>query len=289
VASARGLGLHDHVCWSYDDSAVFRRRAREFLAEGLALGQRVTFVADESSEQLAAVLSRSASLAQALRTGAARVVSAGDVYPPDVVINPEAQVKLYATATEEALADGFTGLRVAADVTGLVRKPTQREAFARYEHLIDAYMTTRPFAALCGYHRADLGDHTVAELACLHPATNSRGVPFRLYASGDGEYSAELDGELDLIGAELFPLALRRTRPGSRHGRVVLDAARVRFVDHRSLIALDDHARERGTTAVLRTSLSTPDRVIAALSLTSVRAEPTGVSSAAAGPARPCR
>ncbi|HTI20689.1 MAG TPA: MEDS domain-containing protein [Kutzneria sp.] len=275
MASARGLGLHDHVCWSYDDSGGFRRRAREFLAEGLALGQRVVFIADDSADQLAAVLRRSVKLGQALRTGAARVVSAADVHPPDVVIEPEAQVEAYASATEEALADGFTGLRVAADVTGLVRKPAQREAFARYEHLIDEYMTTRPFAALCGYHRPELGDHTVAELACLHPATNSRGIPFRLYASSDGEYSAELDGELDLLGIELFPLALRRTAPGMRQGRVLLDAAKVRFVDHRSLIALDDHARERGTTAVLRTGLSTPDRVITALHLTSVRAEPT--------------
>ncbi|MFC0542929.1 MEDS domain-containing protein [Kutzneria chonburiensis] len=276
AASARGLGLHDHVCWSYDDGDGFRRRAREFLAEGLALGQRVEYIADDSADRLAADLRKNADLGQALRAGAARVVAARDLYPPDAVIEPAEQVAAYAAATEKALSDGYTGLRVAIDVTGLARKPRQREAFARYEHLIDQYMTTRPFAALCGYHRPELGEHTVAELACLHPTTNSRTAPFRLYASTDGEYSAELAGELDLMGAELFPLALRRTRPSARRGRVLLDAARVSFVDHRSLIALDDHAREHGTTVVLRTGLSTPARVIAALQLRSVRAEAAG-------------
>jgi anti-anti-sigma regulatory factor len=274
VHSARGLGLHDHVCWSYDDGAEFRRRAREFLAEGLTLGQSACYIGDGSSDALAADLRGAAGMARALRQGTARVVSMRDICRLDGVIEPEAQVAAFARATEEALSHGFSGLRIAADVTTVVRRPAQREAFARFEHLIDRYMTARPLAALCGYDRAELGDAAVAELACLHPNTNRRTPLFRLYASTDLECAAELAGELDIVSAELFPLALRHADPAAAGPRVLLDASRVSFIDHRSLVALDDHARERGATVALRADLFTPARVIELLGLACVQVEP---------------
>jgi hypothetical protein len=272
VEHARGLGLHDHVCWSYADEAEFRRHAREFLAEGLALGQRVCYIADATSAALVEDLCRADGMDRALRRGAALVIPVQDVYDADAVVEPEDQVATYALATEQALAEGFAGLRVAADVTALVRKPDQVDAFARYEHLIDHYMAVRPFAALCGYDRGELGAPTVAELACMHPTANRGATPFRLYGSADAGYSAELAGELDLLSAELFPTALRRAHPAPREGRVLLDGTKVRFVDHRSLMALDDHSHDHGVPVVLRTELATPARVIEALELAGVRA-----------------
>jgi anti-anti-sigma regulatory factor len=268
VDSALGLGLHDHVCWSYDDDAEFRRHAREFLIEGLALGQRVCYIGDDNADVLAADLREADGMDAALRQGAARVAAVRDTYRQDAVIEPAAQVATYASATEQALADGFAGLRIAADVTTMVRQPAQLDAFARYEHLVDRYMAVRPFAALCGYDRVELGKGTVAQLACMHPVTTEDATPFRLYGSAD--CAAELAGDLDILSAELFPLALRRADPDPRAGRLVLDASRVDFFDHRSLMALDDHARDRGVTVVLRTDLATPAQVIEAFELTSV-------------------
>ncbi|HEY0495781.1 MAG TPA: MEDS domain-containing protein [Kutzneria sp.] len=271
VEHGRGLGLHDHVCWSYDVVAEFRHRALEFLVEGLALGQRVCYIGDGTADALTADLRRADGMDEALREGAASVTSVRDAYRPDAVIEPEAQVATYASATKQALADGFAGLRVATDVTTMVRRPAQLDAFARYEHLIDDYMTGQPFAALCGYDRAELGVRAVAQLACMHPAGNRDIAPFRLYGSTDADCSAELAGDLDLLSAELFPLALRRADPDPRGDRLVLDASKVSFIDHRSLMALDDHAHERGAVVVLRTGLCTPAHVIEALNLTGVR------------------
>jgi anti-anti-sigma regulatory factor len=274
VDNTRGLGLHDHVCWSFDDDAAFRRHAREFLVEGLALGQRVCYIGDDSAEALAADLREADGMDEALCRGAAGVAAVKDTYASDAVIEPEAQVAAYACATEKAVAEGFSGLRVAADVTTLVRQPAQLDAFARYEHLIDHYMAARPFAALCGYDRGRLGRRVVAQVACMHPSISRNATPFRLY--GSTECSAELAGELDLLSADLFPLALRRAAPEPREGRVLLDASKLTFIDHRGLVALDDHAHERGVPVELRTELSTPAQVIDVLSLTGVTVDPTG-------------
>ncbi len=161
VTDARGLGAHDHLCWAYDDLEEFRVAAGQFLAEGLQLGQRVCYVGDDTTDQLAADLRDAPGMDQALSEGAAQVAAVADTYPHGTVIEPEDQVAAYADATERAVTAGFAGLRVAADVTALVRSPAQLDAFARYEHLIDDYMTEQPFSAMCAYNRTELGKDTI--------------------------------------------------------------------------------------------------------------------------------
>jgi hypothetical protein len=117
-----------------------------------------------------------------LRDDALQVVSLDSTYTTGTVVDPAAQVQLYAAATAEALDAGFTGLRVAAEVTQLVRTPAQLDAFARYEHLVDRYMATHPMSAMCSYDRGELGDDVIAQLACMHPCAHAGAAPFHLHA-----------------------------------------------------------------------------------------------------------
>jgi hypothetical protein len=274
LEDARGLRSHDHVCWAYDDPAEFRSRAGEFLAEGLTQGQRVCYVGVGATETLAGDLWEVDGMDEALQRGAAQVASVDATYAGGAVIEPEAQVQGYAGATDEALSAGFSGLRVAADVTPLVRHPTHVVAFARFEHLIDRYMAVRPFSAMCGYGRSELGEETIAQVACMHPNTSPGASAFRLYASTREDCSAAIDGELDLATGELFPLALRHADLQPHNGELVLDATELGFIDHRNLIELAEHARERAATAVLRTDRPGPGRVVELLNLQNVRVEP---------------
>ncbi|MEV5817579.1 MEDS domain-containing protein [Micromonospora haikouensis] len=240
----------DHVCWRHDDPAAFAAAARAFLTVGLVAGEELWYVTErdpaEAREWLAAV----PGLADALRDGAARVVPLDGTYVDGRIADPAAQVRAYAEATEAALAAGHAGLRVVAEATGLVRTPQQRVAFTRYEHLIDGYMRAHPFSAMCVYDPRELGAAAVAELACLHPAGNADDVLFRLYAAGRGRTG--LAGELDLSARDLLATALERAAPRPVDGRLVFEAARLRFADHRCLQLLGEYARSRGAVAVLR-------------------------------------
>lgn len=275
VQHARDLGPHDHVCWSYDDIADFRDRAREYLAEGLALGQRVWYVAAETG---AGALSGAAGFDAALASGAAQVTSLGDTYASGAVVVPEDQVRAYAAATEEALADGYTGLRVAAEATPLVRTPVQLAAFLRYEHLVDRYMAERPFSAMCGYDSTLLEGSAVTKLAGVHPCSN-RPVPFRLHAvtegpngdSGPAGGALELGGELDASGHELLGALLERIDAGS--DGLVVHAPELSFIDHRGLLMLADSARRRGGGLLLRTRATGAARLVEVLDIPDVRVE----------------
>lgn len=266
------LAPHGHICWAYEDPAAFEEQARSYLAQGLAAGERVWYVADGDRSTLISRLSAIDGFAAALTCGAADVVSLGEAYDYGSVIEPEHQVRAYRAATEAALAAGYRGLRVAADVTALIGSAEQVDAFARYEHLIDRYMRTAPMAAMCAYSRTVLGSDVIAQLACMHPATNADDVLFRLCA-GDEADSVTVAGELDPSHQQLLATALTRVDLRPVDGELVFQAPELRFIDHRCLIELHEYARRRDADVVLRTPHTAAARVVDMLGLGNVRVE----------------
>jgi MEDS: MEthanogen/methylotroph, DcmR Sensory domain len=263
---------HTHLCRVFDDPAEFRAVAIDFLADGLARGNRVRYVAEGDVATLRAHLAPLDRLPQAHRPDAVEVISVNDTYAgTDACVDTDTQVGAYAADTRAALADGFTGFRVAADATLLVRTPAQLDAFARYEHRVDRYMAGAPFSALCGYHRPALGDDVVTELACLHPAGSGERAPFRVHAVRDADVA--VSGELDLTTVDLFATTMDRVGLHDAPPDVVVDATGLAFADHRNLLVLEQLARRHERSVVLRTGRRWPELLVAALELSRVRVE----------------
>lgn len=257
VDTAGGLGPQDHVCWPYTELTEFQTQACRFLSDGLFAGQRVLYLGRGDASRMIDELAPIVGLEAALASGRARVMSVDAIYPDGSVVDPVEQVAIYADATEAALADGYTGLRVAADVTSLVRTAEQFDAFARYEHLADRYMARRPFAALCGFDRAVTGAGT-AELACMHPLAATGSTSFRLHPAAADDVTAVLAGELDRAAGAQFARALRRIDLPGAGDDVIIDARELSFVDHQTLVDLAAYLRQRGTPGVLRAKAAGP-------------------------------
>ncbi|MCX4387005.1 MEDS domain-containing protein [Micromonospora peucetia] len=275
ISRERRATSRGHVCWTYDDPEALADQAERHLAASLAAGERFWYITPQPSDQVAERLRALPHFAAAVRRGAAAVVPLVATYSPDHVVDPATQVAAYAAATDEALAAGHTGLRVVAEATELVHTPAKLDVFTRYEHQIDRYMCTRPFAALCAYHRPRLSDRAVTELACMHPESNVEGLLFRLYAVAPGDGHAALAGELDMSNHELFRTALDRADLRPTDGELVLSAADLRFLDHRALTYLAEYASRRGATAVLRTPRPATTRLVDLLDLPGIRVEVT--------------
>ncbi|MEH0970331.1 MEDS domain-containing protein [Micromonospora sp. CPCC 205546] len=275
ISSQRRDAPGGHICWSYDDPESLADQADRHLAASLAAGERFWYVTPRPSDVVAERLRTRPDFATAERRGAAAVVPLLSTYSLDHAVDPAAQVAAYSSATDEALAAGHTGLRVVAEATELVRTPTQLDVFTRYEHLIDRYMRTRPFKAMCAYHRPKLGDRAIAELACMHPQTNVEDLLFHLYAVAPTDGHAALAGELDMSNHELFRTALDRADLRPVDGELVLSADNLRFLDHRTLAHLAEYAQRRGATAVLRTPRPAVARLADLLHLPGIRVEVT--------------
>jgi anti-anti-sigma regulatory factor len=268
IRDVRSLGAHDHVCWAFDEPAEFQAAALHFLLGGLAAGHQVRLVAQATdAEQVLA----DPDFGRAVVAGAASVVTQGEMYRPDGVVDPVEQCAVYRRDTERALANGYAGLRIAADATPFGRTTESLDAFTRYEHLVDRLMAERPFSAMCAYRRPEVTAAVIERLACAHPVTNVTDAPFHLYAGVDG--ATALVGELDIASETLFSLALTAAAPPAVDGWIVVDATGLGFVDHRSLLTLSRYARGRQAGVVLRTRRPHLARLVTLLELDNVRVE----------------
>jgi anti-anti-sigma regulatory factor len=239
------------VCCLYNDAGEFRRRLAAFFAAGLRAGCRVAYAGLDGAEGSRADLAGLPDLDRRLADGSVRILSFQDVYGDAHPVDGDRVVGLYAAATEQALADGFRGLRVAADGSELVRSPARLDAMARYEFLVDRYMAGHPLSGLCGY-RLDLGHETVNELASLHAIGSAGGTDFTLFGCADGAIG--LGGQYDPTSVTVLRRLLTRIRAGVDDGTVVIDMADVEYVDHRLLRTLSAHAREQGVALSLRSA-----------------------------------
>jgi anti-anti-sigma regulatory factor len=248
VGSYRGLGMQDHLCWVHGDCGDYRARLGEFFRDGLGRGLRVAYLGSGDAGELRELLGRVAGTDPLRSGGAVRVISFEEIDGAGEPLDPGAVIKRYDAATQEALADGYRGLRIGADVTDLVRAADQQDAFARCEFLLERYSSRHPLSAMCGYRR-DLGD-AVAQFACLHAAVPAGLTPFQMFACDDG--AVGLLGEFDHACKGAFERALARIEPAPDDRELIFDLSQIRFMDHHALLSLDSYAEACPVPVVAR-------------------------------------
>ncbi len=195
------LRPHDHMGWVFAGSAGFAGLAGPFLAEGAALGERLLYVAaDPSSVALAG-------LTEVVGPRALHVASIAEVYGASGVVDAPSQRATFAAALADARAEGFSGIRVAADNTPLVADEVRLAAWIRWEIVADRFMSENPVTGLCAFDEERVDVDRLRHLATLHPLCSAASpVPqFRLFADS-GELCVE--GEIDSFAVSQLWLAL---------------------------------------------------------------------------------
>jgi anti-anti-sigma regulatory factor len=263
VESPRGFGLQDHLCWVHDDPWDYRPRLTEFFSEGLERGLQVAYLGAGHVEELREHLGRFIDVGPLLTRAALRIISFDEIYRTGEPVVPAEVMKKYAAATQEALGDGYQGLRISADVTDLVRAPEHQDAFARFEFLLERYSSRHPLSALCEY-RVELGD-AVTQFACLHAAVPAGLTPFQVFACDDG--AVGLLGDFDMACHAAFKRALQSIQPAPDDSTLVFDMSAVRFMDHRTLLALDSYAQKCQVPVLVRSMPPVVGRVARVLGL----------------------
>ncbi|WP_415854944.1 MEDS domain-containing protein [Sinomonas sp. G460-2] len=149
-----------HIGWSYRGLPEFEGRVASFLAEGHARGERQVFIADEPK---AGLWPRGL-----VERGDLLIFSTVEIYGAERIVDPPAQRIAFEATLAEALALGYTGLRVAADNTSLTSDPGRLEAWMRWEDEADSLMRTKPITGLCAFDRTRSAAATVQTLMGLH-------------------------------------------------------------------------------------------------------------------------
>ena len=147
-------GRHDAVM--FDSDAAFVAAAAAHLREGALLGEELV---------VACTTERAAMLLDALdHPSAVTVLGNGDTYP-----TPCGAMESYAVATQHALANGATGLRVVGELpVGTDDHPHTWPGWSRYDALVNAILAPLPFNALCAYDARSADESLLAAVRETH-------------------------------------------------------------------------------------------------------------------------
>jgi hypothetical protein len=217
--SPTGRSIGEHVCWPFRGHDAMTAIARPYVAEGLARGERVAYVADRGRSELRQDLGGLPGLDEHLERGRLQLVPVATVPAADPAVDPVAELVVVAEMTAQALDAGCTGLRMFADGTDRALDPVRRERQVRYEHLIDRFCLEHALTMLCAYDAATLDARAVAELVCVHALAHGHLSPFQIHAIFGAD--AALSGEVDVFCADLLEQALQRIGVGACGGQVV--------------------------------------------------------------------
>lgn len=195
------LRPHDHLGWVFAGTADYAALATPFLAEGAALGERLMYVAEDPAAETTAELARIAG------PHGLQVASIAEVYGPSGIVDAASQRATFAAALAEALAEGCSGIRVAADNTPLVTDEERLAAWIRWEIAADRFMAENPVTGLCAFDREKVNVDRLRHLATLHPLSSvTSPVPqFRLFADSG---NLLIEGEIDSFAVSQLRLAL---------------------------------------------------------------------------------
>jgi hypothetical protein len=263
----------EHWCLAYAEEGSLQTATDDFLSAGVALGQQVGYFGWGGSDALRGQLRGLAGGDELVRRGAARITSLDEHFRRDEPPDPLTLVEFWAKATDAALDAGFTALRAVADTTPWAAlNPAQRTVFLRGEQLVDRYRLDHPFALICACDASTLAGDALAETACIHPFAEGVSTPFHLHATEDADFA--LHGEIDAFALPLLQRALSSLPDVDGQSELVLNADGLAFIDHCSLIALNQHAERSGVEAVvLRKASRTSAKLVTLLDLRRIRVE----------------
>jgi anti-anti-sigma factor len=187
-----GLGPGAHVCCVVGSNDQFEAWTERCLQEGALAGQK-----------LFRVVSRTHPLPA--RPDAAVTV----IDPAAQAFTPEGVFAMYRLEAAKARQEGFTGMRVVADMRWTVAHPALLAQLAALELRLDEVVVELDVTLVCVYGRDDRSRRELAELVAVHPLTS--GVPvadpgFRIWNLDRGTW--EVAGEVDSSNVDLFERAL---------------------------------------------------------------------------------
>ncbi|HZU76269.1 MAG TPA: MEDS domain-containing protein [Dehalococcoidia bacterium] len=230
VDDAGILRPRDHVAWFAAGQEELYTMAVPALAEGLRRGEKLMFIAEEPEPNR---LTGVGDVDQLLAGLQLEVLQVDAVYCRRPELSASALLDAFEAALRDARAGGFSGIRVVADNTPLVRGSDEEfDHWLAWEQVADRFQSDSAVTGICFFNTSELTRQRQDDLAALHPVRSTGDVEprFSLFADGDAVFVV---GAVDAAAAE----QLRRLLSVS-HRELVVDLSAAHLMDEQALLAI---------------------------------------------------
>ncbi|ELP66871.1 MEDS domain-containing protein [Streptomyces turgidiscabies] len=206
----------DHACLDVPDAQAHWQVLTAYTRTGLTRGEKVMVVLDPADvgddDALARLDTGTGQAEAAWRSGQLEIVRNTAAYVPDGSFSVERQFRLYSEELERARTDGWTGLRVGADMAWAQRAGISDDRLLDYEAFMQPLFVDPRLTAMCWYSRQQYTDHLVAAMRTVHPLRvmthldalevirTDGSAPFRYALDLTGLFYMEAHAAWQLIG-----------------------------------------------------------------------------------------
>jgi PAS domain S-box-containing protein len=165
------LKLGDHVCLLYQDGVEALAAAARFIAYGFARGEQCLYISEEITvDQVAGALAaRGVDVRVEQERGALLLRPTFDLHFPRGAFDPQELIAYLRTTAHDAVAAGFTGLRIVADMPWTRGMASEHDKLVIYEALWNDLVVTNPIVGMCQYPRCHFAAEILRDALRTHP------------------------------------------------------------------------------------------------------------------------
>jgi anti-anti-sigma regulatory factor len=233
-----------HVCWVVGDSAEYTKRAANVLSQGRAAGQKTVVFGPEGSDVRAQ-----------LGPSAVMVADPHVAFLDSGPLEPATMFAMFREQSALAVAEGYAGLCVVADMDWLLPGKPTSDAVVGFELLLDRVVAELNATVVCAYRRASFDTDAITGALAVHPINvgHDEDPPFRFVAGLAGSW--QLSGEIDLAVASEFAAAFAAV--AATPGGCVVNAGGLTFIDVAGMRAIAMASRTPGVSVRLNGATAT--------------------------------
>ena len=167
-----GLRPGQHLCLIHESPKDWRATAIPFLLLGPERGEKCIYLSDaHTADQIRRFLREEGCDVAALEASGRLLVSpAAEVYAPDDAFDPQRMFDFLISQCSQAIAEGYRGLRGAAEMSWALRGMRGSEKLIEYEALLNSRVfRDQPLLVICQYDRSRFDPEVVQSVIRTHP------------------------------------------------------------------------------------------------------------------------
>jgi len=165
------LQAGDHLCAIYDTEQEHRALLTPYLRQGLERNEKVIYIADaRAAREIIEYLSDNGfDVNPYLERGQFSVLSDRNAYLREGNFDPDRMISLLRAETNEAIAEGYTALRVTEEMTWALGDAPGYERPIEYEIKLNAFFPGSRCLGLCQYDRRRFRPSVLLDVLTTHP------------------------------------------------------------------------------------------------------------------------
>ena len=161
----------EHLCSVYETTAEMMAQAVPYLKHGLLCGEQCIYVADENTNEsvLSSLRDGGIDIDQAVEDKHLFLWNRAD-YKPAGPFNRDVMFNFVQGSVEKAVAEGFSGLRLAVEMTWAANSGVSLQDLIAWESLLNRLSYPGSKASfICMYNRSLLASALIREAVYVHP------------------------------------------------------------------------------------------------------------------------